>query len=160
MVLPRRHMLAMSAVVIALSGCASTRPYVYSGLKTPITVRDSEFHRVTYVRAYERGGELVVYGKLEHDHGYCSTEGHVDLAITDGQGRGIQAASLPLRAGSLKQHGWFGASFRARLRVTPPADSQLLLAVHDAGCWVGETFDCGENVAVTAARTQERSDLR
>lgn len=154
------RLVGAATLAVALGGCATVRPYMYSDLETPIAVTGSEYHRISYVRAYEDDGELVVYGKVEHSHGYCPTEGHVDLAMTDRYGKTVQAESLPLRVGSPKQHGWYGASFRTKFKGAPAVDSRLSLAIHDAGCRAGATFDCGENVAATAAPPPEPADPR
>jgi len=155
-------MFGAAVVAVALGGCATTLPYVYNDSKLDVSVAESEFHRVTYVRAYEEDGELVVYGKVEHSHGYCARDEHVDVAIKDARGQDVLAGSLPLkRTTSPKQHGWYGASFRTKLKATPASGSRILLVVHDSGCTtVDGSFDCGENVAATADPSPERSDRR
>lgn len=156
------RLLGAAAVTVALGGCATTLPYVSNDSKLVVSVAESDFHRITYVRADEDEGELVVYGKVDHRHGYCVRDEHVDVAIKDRQGQDLLAESLPLkRSTSPKQHGWYGASFRTKLKAVPAGSSRLMLAVHDSGCTaVDGTFDCGENVATTTAPAPERSDGR
>lgn len=109
------------AVVMASAGCATTTPYISNDLNAQIAATPSPFHEFTYVRAYEDQGELVVYGKLRHNHVACEREGHVDLAVEDAHQNTVYAASLPMRRQSNKRHGWYGAGFRTRVLLKSPA---------------------------------------
>ena len=132
-------------VVISGTGCAATTPYIWNDLDARVAATPSPFHEFTYVRVYEKRGELVVYGKVRHEHEFCEDEGYVDLVVEGHDG--VQAVSLPLLRQSYKRHGWYGAGFRARLGVSSPPSS-IRLAFHDDACHVGDTFDCGDNHAL------------
>jgi hypothetical protein len=132
-------------LVLAGSGCATTTPYISNEIGAQIAATPSPFHEFTYVRAHEDDGDLVIYGKLRHNHVTCDREGHVDLAIEDAGHNTIYAASLPMRRQSNKRHGWYGAGFRTRVPIESQA-SAIRLAFHDLGCH-GATFDCGSNAA-------------
>ena len=131
--------------VFAATGCATTTPYISNELGVQIAATPSPFHEFTYVRAYEDDDELVVYGKLRHNHVTCEREGHVDLAIEDAGHKTVYTASLPMRRQSNKLHGWYGAGFRMRVPLKSQA-SLLRLAFHDPGCHE-VPFDCGNNAA-------------
>ena len=133
------------AVVLAGAGCVTTTPYIANEIGAEIAATPSPFHEFAYVRAYEDAGELVVYGKLRHNHVACEREGHVDLAIEDASQNTIYTASLPIRRQSNKRHGWYGAGFRTRVPLKSVA-GVVRLAFHDQGCH-GASYDCGENVA-------------
>jgi len=68
--------IGLIAVAMAGAGCATTTPYISNELGAQIAVTPSPFHEFAYVRAYEDDGELVVYGKLRHNHVTCDREGH------------------------------------------------------------------------------------
>ncbi len=134
-------------VVTVGAGCVQKQPYISNELDAQVLMRPTEFHEFTYVRAYEDDGELVIYGKCRHTHGFCEREGHVDLVIEDDRGIIIHTESLPLRRQSSKKRGWYGAGFRTKVALDSHAGT-LRLAFHDAGCHTGYSFDCDSNQAV------------
>ncbi|MBW2732525.1 MAG: hypothetical protein JRH20_09030 [Deltaproteobacteria bacterium] len=145
--------IGLVTVTTASTGCATTTPYISNELGAQIAATPSPFHKFTYVRVDEDDGELVVYGKLRHNHVTCDREGHVDLVVEDAGQNTIYTASLPMRRQSNKRRGWYGAGFRTRIYVGSQA-STVRLAFHDPGCH-GASFDCGSNVA-TAENTGAR----
>ncbi len=140
--------ISLLAVACGLEvGCASRQPFAVHDPLSPVALESSPYHEFTYVRVYERNGELVVYGKVRHEHEFCENEGHVDLVMEGSDG--TRVASLPLRNQSARQRGWYGAAFRARLNVGAAPDV-VRLAFHDDGCHAGGTYDCGDNRALNA----------
>lgn len=95
---------------------------------------------------------MKVYGEVEHRHGTCRIEAHVDLALSDQVGQSIRSESVPIRAKRPVRAGrlysWTAPSFDAQLTPIPPAGSLLAIAFHDVGCSDGTSFDCGENRAL------------
>lgn len=146
------------AVAMASAGCATTTPYISNELDARIAATPSPFHEFTYVAAYEDDGEIVVYGKLRHNHVTCDREGHIDLALEDSGQNTVYTASLPMRRQSNKQHGWYGAGFRTKIPFSSKVGA-VRLAFHDPECH-GASFDCGENVAAVANATHEVSERR
>lgn len=134
-----------------VTGCAATQTYLHNDSRLAIGTADSPYHVLTYLRVYEENGDLVLYGKVSHRHGYCPREAHVELAIWDSSGKTVQSESLPLRLTRLKQHGWNGASFRTKLKRLPEGSLQARVVVHDDGCSEQPSFDCGDNRARPSA---------
>jgi hypothetical protein len=125
-----------------LTGCSHSLPYVSTGPDVDFEFADSARHQLTYIRAYEEGGELVVYGKVEHRHGDCAQEGHVELSVADGGGSPLWSGSAPLRRSSPKLHGWSGASFRSRIEGLVPGRSRLVVTFHEQGCLEPAAVGC------------------
>jgi len=139
---------AFSLFLVLLStACATTRPYLNNESGVQIDLVASPHHAFTLVTAYKEGTALVLHGKVEHTHGYCPTEGHVDLALLDADGKVTFTQSLPLYHRSGRVPGWHGAAFRSRVPVAPVADGLIRLAFHDRQCSPNENFNCGNNAA-------------
>lgn len=159
-----RHWVVAAVVAGALGGCATTRPIISNPLNFGLQVTDTDYHVFTRLSVKVVDQELVVHGEVEHRHGTCATEAHVDLAISDGDGQAIRAESAPLRASRPIRLGgrqtWSEPSFDARLRPVPTAGSRIAIAFHDSECSHGTTFDCGENAAAPAVQTPELSDRK
>jgi hypothetical protein len=58
-----------------------------------VRLERSATHDFRYVNVTDDDGELVVYGKIEHSHIACKSEGHVDLAVVNGDAAFCFAAS-------------------------------------------------------------------
>lgn len=123
-----------AAVALVLAGCA-TLPYVSNDSKLKLNFAESEFHGVTYVRAYERDGTEVVVGKLQHRHRLCLLQEYVNVAFTDADGQVILVDSVPMTGPSGdKQQGWYGASFRTSIAPVPVRGSRITLSVQAGRC--------------------------
>ena len=149
------QLLVLTASLVGLaasSGCASARPYISSNLDDPIEVSHSEVHELTYVRAYDDGDDLVIYGRVNHMHRFCPSEGHVDLVLIRQDGEVLERVSIPIVDRGTRRRGWFGAAFRARLTGHAAERASLRLAVHDERCFRQETFDCGSNRSLETSR--------
>jgi len=138
-------LLLLSASLSA--SCASTRPYISNESPSTLDLKSSQYHEFSYVRLYPEEGELVLYGKVDHRHGWCGAEPHVDLAVVGSDNTVVRQASLSIANRGGKRHGWYGASFRVRLPVVPAKGENIRLAFHETGCSTGENFDCGGNAA-------------
>lgn len=140
-------LLLLSASLLA--SCASTKPYIANESPSTLDLKSSPYHEFSYVRLYPEDGELVLYGKVDHRHGWCGVEPHVDLAVVGPDNSVVRQASLSIANRGGKRHGWYGASFRVRLPVVPAKGENIRLAFHETGCSSGENFDCGGNAAST-----------
>ena len=127
--------------------CALTRPYIANESRYALDLKSSPHHEFSYVRLYQEAGELVLYGKVDHRHGWCGAEPHVDLAVVGPDDTVVRQAGLSISDRGGKQHGWYGASFRVRLPVVPEKGESIRLAFHETGCADGENFECGDNAA-------------
>lgn len=150
--LPIHRLVRGAAIAVLMGGCTMTRLHVSNDTRLDLRIAESEFHRITYVRVYEDDGELVLHGKVYHD-GHCVPEEHVDLAIKDGQGRAILTDNLLLmRRGGHRQYGWYGASFRTKIRALPTDAARIMLAVHETSCTTVEgIFDPGKKSTLPPA---------
>ncbi len=145
-----RALLLMTAVGTLALGCTSTRPYVTSDVKAPISLAPSSAHTFDSVDVSQDDGQLIVYGRVEHMHDHCPNDGHVDLAVVAKDGKVLHTASMVLAQRGRRGHGaWFSAHFRHRVAMALPDGASVRLAVHDDGC-VGRdvVWDCGANRAV------------
>jgi len=109
--------------VCASAGCATTGPYLDNDTDLEVRLANSERHTFSYVRVFERDEQAQLYGKVEHRHGRCAQEGHVDLAIADAQGKIERTESVRMRSMNSRRHGSAGAAFRFRLAPVPRAVS-------------------------------------
>jgi len=124
--------------ILASTGCAATGTYIHNETPLQISIDAGPRHELGYLRTYLDGGELVVYGRLEHLHPPCYGAEGVELTVTDGNGVRRLLQGVPVRrVVSLKLHGWYGASFRARLVPPPSQGAQISLAVRDEACVPG-----------------------
>jgi hypothetical protein len=145
--------------VFVLAGCAALQhPYIEKDEDIKLRAVDSSYHAFTRIRVSREDDHLVVYGKVQHSHGYCRDEGHVDMAVTNAQGQPVGFESLPLRPGSYKLRGWIAANFRRRFQPEPGPNSQVVLTFHDGGCSTGTRVDCGKNGAMKIALTSSEGD--
>lgn len=142
----------VSALLVAVglfsTSCATTRNYVYSEIDPAIEIADSDHHVFKYVRAYPERNQLVIYGKVNHQHFACNPEGHVDLVFLDAKNAPIKTISLPMMDRGQRRTGWSGAHFRAKLPNPPAATGKIRLAFHDGGCQSEKAYDCGINTAL------------
>jgi len=145
----RWGLLLFSPAIVVMTACATTSGYVYKNVDTPVVLSPSDAHDFEYVRVDQSGDELTVYGKVRHEHTYCETEGHVDIAVVASDDQAAFVGSMPIVRGPSKRPGWYGAAFRAKLPVVLSDDNRILLAFHDPACITGPTFDCGQNAART-----------
>ncbi len=126
--------LAVGLLLTSLSGCKTTVPYVNNDANVRLQIAKSEFHTVTYVRAYEEDGELVLFGNVDHHHGDCAREPHVEIEITDAGSDARRVVKVPLRRGSTYRYGWHRASFRTKVRPVPEPGSRIEVTVRDERC--------------------------
>jgi len=147
-------MVGITVLACAFPGCATTAPYLNTDLPEPLELNDTPFHQFSSVTAYEDDGELVLYGKAQHSHTFCKTEGHVDVAGIDAQGQVVYTASLPLKGRSSRKGGWYRADFRTRIEGSALRGTTVRLAFHDVECVSGFAFDCGENQAGEASAAE------
>jgi len=146
----RNHLMTLAilglAVAAGVSGCSSG-PYISKNIKNPVKLTPSPTHGFESITIEQQRGRLTVYGRLEHRHTFCLTEGHVDLALTSAQGGTTFQASVPIVYRGYKRRGWYSASFRARLPLRVAPNTIVRVAVHDPSCFKGDTFNCGANRA-------------
>ncbi|MCP4646808.1 MAG: hypothetical protein GY852_03615 [bacterium] len=145
--------LTLAAIIssfLTVAPLMANTPYINKDVDAGIELVSSESHEFSYVRAYNDGDEFVLYGKVDHLHTYCLTEGHVDLTIQNAAGVELESTSLPIVKKGNRRKGWSGAHFRARLSQALPEGAKLKLMFHDPECFTGATFDCGRNIAVRA----------
>lgn len=141
-----RHVL-LGLLAIGGTACASTVPYVSGNLEGRTALADSATHGFEYVRVDQADGQLTVYGKVDHRHSRCESEGHVDVAVVGPEGDITFVASIPMSDRGSRRKGWYGAAFRARLPTAVPSGGRVQLAFHDPSCTTNPTFDCGDNSA-------------
>lgn len=141
-----RGMWVLLAVLVG--ACAHRAMPVENETRAQIELLRSSKHEFTDVVAYvdDENKQLVVFGKVKHTHDDCLEEGHADLVVSSQDGRVLHRRSLSI-VNRGEQRGWHGAAFRTRIPLVPTAEQQVRLGFHDAECVVGESFDCGENVA-------------
>ena len=137
-----------TGVGVVLAGCVRHNTYVYSSIDNPVELQSSALHRFELVRVYGDDDELVVYGKVAHNHSRCVSPAHVDLAILNAQKKLVMRESLPLSDRGTRRRGWAGAAFRTRIPGHPQPGEAIRLAFHDDGCVPADHFDCGDSVAV------------
>ena len=149
---------SLATFALALPACATTEGYVIKSVPGEVALQDSDFHSFEYVNLKRRKGQLVVYGKIRHDHAPCFTEGHVDLRVSSsGDATGFEA-SLPLRRGSHRARGWAGAAFRAELPYTLDDGARVRLAFHEDRCAKPASFRCRDGRAAASSRDSEWGD--
>jgi len=139
--------MVLLAFAALATSCASTKPYIANESQATLDLKPTSYHEFSYVRLYPEDGELVLYGKVDHRHGWCGAEPHVDVAVIGPDNTITRQASLSIANRGGKQHGWYGASFRVRLPAVPAKGENIRLAFHETGCSTGENFDCGGNAA-------------
>lgn len=120
-------------ILLSLASCKTTVPYVNNTSNLRLRIAESEFHTITYVRAYEDDGELVLFGKVDHHHGDCAREPQIEVVITSARSGEPQIVNLPIRRGPSYQFGWHRASFRTRM-LLPEQDSHVAVRVRDEMC--------------------------
>ena len=139
---------AVISCLLTVPSVMAKTPYINKDVDVGIEMVPSEFHEFLSVRAYNDGHEFVLYGKVDHLHNYCLTEGHVDLAIFNAAGEELKSTSLPIVDRGNRRKGWSGAHFRIRLSQKLAEGAKVRLGFHDPECFTGATFDCGRNIAV------------
>ncbi|RJO66819.1 MAG: hypothetical protein C4523_11295 [Myxococcales bacterium] len=145
--------LLVSAALFA--SCASTKPYIANESQAALDLQSTPYHEFRYVRLYPEEGQLILYGKVDHRHGLCGAEPHVDLAIIGPDNAVSRQASLAIANRGGKRYGWRGASFRVRLPEVPAKGENIRLTFHETGCSAGENFDCGGNAAAVPQETTD-----
>ncbi len=128
------------------SACAATQPYVHKNVSNPVRLSDSEGHAFRFVHVTTDEDDLVVYGKVQHNHVSCEGREHVDLAVVGPAGETVDRRSILIVSRSHRVRGWHGAAFRARLPIRLADGQEVRLAIHDE-CATDEVFVCGANRA-------------
>ncbi len=128
--------LAVGIISLVLAtGCAYYVPVVGNDTSARFVLRGSAKHvfldRVAFVD--EDSGQLVVYGKVSHNHDQCPSEGRVRLEVVDAAGKTWAQQTMPIVNRGAKR-GWEGASFRTRIDGAPPKNSELRLSFQDVEC--------------------------
>ena len=149
--LRRLTLLALLGLSGALSSCVTTQPYIHHNVENSVRLLGTAAHAFRYVNVTEDDGELVVYGKIEHNHLACKSEGHVDVAVLNGNASPAFSTSIPVVRRNSRPHGWYGAAFRARLPVRLTEGQTVRLAFHDDGCVTTQAYNCRDNQALSSA---------
>lgn len=128
-----RRVLALPTILVALLilSCVSRSiPYISNDIDLKIKLVPTRCHEFYYVRAYYKGDELVLYGKLKHVHDICKIEGHVDLAVISDDGSIIDSMNLPVADRGKHRKGWNGAHFRIKIAKRFPDADTIRLSYH------------------------------
>ena len=145
-------LLGLAVVLIALSGCASSRTnLVKNGMVSVERLPSKGNAHIFKVYVYQEGDELVVSGRVTRRFKYLlSSQGHVDIAILSPKGEVIGKASTSYIPRIVRREGQHRASyFTARFSVIPPKASTVRLSYHAQRYSAAKkTFDCGDNAAV------------
>ncbi|MBN2529964.1 MAG: hypothetical protein JXR76_26475 [Deltaproteobacteria bacterium] len=111
-----------------LSGCAASQSYVASDVGS-IDIQNTTAHQFIYVRAYEEDNQLVIYGKIHHNHqGPHTGEAVLLQGIDDKTGAETFRNSITLRPQSNRLRGWYGAGFRARIEMRALKQGKLAVS--------------------------------
>jgi len=129
--------------LLPVSALMATTPYISKDVDVGMELVPSECHEFSYVRAYNDGDEFVLYGKVDHRHTHCVTEGHVEATVLNAAGEKLKSMSLPIVKRGNRRKGWSGAHFRVRLSQKLSEGTTLRLAFDDPECFTGDSFDCG-----------------
>lgn len=157
----KTQILKLTLCVLGLTtlGCGSATNLVKAKAATIVTL-PSQTHHLYEVYAFQEGDNLVIYGKVKQTSGFCITPGHVDVAIVGKNGDVVSTFGIPsIKRGGKKRPGWFGAHYRARIKMMVPLFAQIRLAFHGDHCYPGMTFDVAENYAAPEAYTREHAPL-
>ena len=128
-----RRVLTLPAIMISLLMCSCVSrsiPYISNDIDLKIKLVPTRCHEFLYVRAYYKGDELVLYGKLKHVHDVCKIEGHVDLAVMNGDGSIVDSMNLPVVDRGNHRKGWNGAHFRTRIAKQSSDAAAIRLSYH------------------------------
>ena len=156
----------IGALTVAVCGlmlptaCAYYVPVVSNDTSTRFVLGASPRHafldRVAYID--EAIGQLVIYGKVSHNHGRCSSEGHVRLEVVDSAGKTWAEQIMPIVNRGAKR-GWSGASFRTRIDGPPPKNGELRLSFQDAECSREGILDGGDTEGAEPGKGTVAQDL-
>ena len=144
---PGRTLLILSILSLSLlpvSPLMATTPYINKDIDVGMELVSSECHEFSYVRAYNDGDEFVLYGKVNHHHTHCVSEGHVEVVMLNKSGEALKSISLLIVDRGNRRKGWSGAHFRIRLSEKIQPEITLRLAFHDPECFTVDAFDCEE----------------
>jgi hypothetical protein len=154
-VLDRLKSFAVMLIFGLPFACTTVHHDINSEVGNPIQLHDSDSHRFRSVKVDTDDDGLILYGSVKHNHIACDQEGHVDLAILSSTNSTSYSTSIPLRQGSKRLRGWYGASFRARIPLQLDSDQIIHLVFHDDNCVSEQTYDCGSNQALDTSGSVE-----
>jgi len=145
-------LVGLTVVLIALSGCASSRTNLVKKEMISIERLPSKGNaHIFKVSVYKEGDELVVSGRVTRSIKYrLASQGHIDMAVLSPKGEVIGKASASYIPRIIRREGKHSASyFIARFSVIPPKGSTVRLSYHTQRYSAAKTiFDCGDNAAV------------
>jgi len=128
----------LAVLCLCFAGCYSTavtehKICIEETVDLEIDLVCSDNHDFAYVRAYRDGEDLVLYGKLDHNHGAGGPpEGHVDVTFLNALGEAVGSTRLPIVNRGNHRKGWRGAHFRVRMDPPVQQAKSIRLFLHDA----------------------------
>jgi|GEM_PF-5148451 len=140
------RILLIFVLTILIGACASNKYYLNNETSNNnIEIKDGETHQFKYVRLYQEGNNILIYGKMKHSNENICLDTHVDIRLIAKNGV-VENISAPLVDRGLRRTGWSGAHFRAELPALNQ-DYKLLLTVHEnySSNKGNDCFDCGKH---------------
>jgi hypothetical protein len=124
--------LPLGFIMFFVSAAGAHMLTVEKNVDMEVDLVPSDAHAFTYVRAYRDDGDLVLYGKLEHNHGTDCPEGHVDVSFLNDKGKTVGSAYIPIVNRGNHRKGWRGAHFRVRMEPPNQQTETLRILLHEA----------------------------
>ncbi len=131
--------------------------YIDKNSAVELELVPSSRHDFSSVKAYNKGNEFIVTGKLKHKHHIgtkhitCSKIDHVDLVIYNQDGTVLESTSLPILKRGRHKHKLSRNKVHFRFKLSMPLSKahKLRLALHEKNSSLTKAFECGDNQAVS-----------